>query len=368
MEFMCPGFMEWFCTTQAEVMCTTMMVSVRTRAGLGSPPEHFTTNSNESLNNLLKRKVDLKCSEWPQFNRILQGAVKEQQYEFEKALFGMGEYELVDEFKYLEVPHDKWIQMNVEQRKQKIQKAYTAKVQDSTGVLLALPSTENAESSSHKCLSVSIDDAKIGHVSQERIKGMWDKAEQLLSTEGFILPAAGAANTARQVASLTGQKSGKFEIPHIVYAHKHPVGMEVKSDCPVYQSAPNICQHALAAAEDLHILSDYLLWVCKTKKTLNVSQLISGSVPKDAGKKTSTRCKGAAKNRRKEPAEVTCVSLSLTCSIPVQESLLPTSLSSAANTIDFEEKSTILTSDCVSLSFPYNATRATTSVYQPVHH
>lgn len=265
-DSMCPGFMEWFCTTQAEVMCTTMIVSVRTRAGLGSPPEHFTTNSNESLNNLLKRKVDFKRSEWPQFNRILQGAVKEQQDEFEKAIFGMGEYELVDEFKYLEVPHDKWIQMNVEQRKQKIQKACSAKVQDSTGVLLALSSTENAESSSHKCLSVSIDDAKIGHVSQERIKGMWDKAEQLLNTEGFILPAAGAANTARQVASLTGQKSGKFEIPHNVCAHKHPEGMEVKCDCPVYQSAPNICQHALAAAEDLHILSDYLLWVRKTKK------------------------------------------------------------------------------------------------------
>ena len=104
---------EWFCTTQAEVMCTNMIVYVRTLAGLGSPIEHFTTNSNESLNNLLKRKVDFKCSEWPQFNRILQGAVKEQQDEFEQAIFGMGEYELVDKFKYLEVPHDKWIQMNV---------------------------------------------------------------------------------------------------------------------------------------------------------------------------------------------------------------------------------------------------------------
>ena len=85
-----------------------------------------------------------------------------------------------------------------------------------------------------------------------------------------------------------------------------------------------ICQHALAAAEDLHILSYYLLWVHKTKKTLNVSQLISSSVPIDAGKKPSTRHKGAAKTKRKEPAEVTCVSLSLTRSIPVQNSLLPT--------------------------------------------
>lgn len=87
-----------------------------------------------------------------------------------------------------------------------------------------------------------------------------------------------------------------------------------------------------------------------------MSQLISGSVPKEAGKKPSIRRKGAAKTRRKEPAEVTCIPLSLTHSIPVQESLLPTSLSSTADTIDFEEQSTILPSDCVSLSFPYSAT------------
>ena len=108
-------------------------------------------------------------------------------------------------------------------------------------------------------------------------------------------PAAGAANTARQVASLTGQKSRKFETPHYVYTTKHPVGMEVKCDCSVYRSS-NICQHALAAAEDLHILSGYLLWVRKTKKGVNVSQLISSSVPKDAGKKPSSRRKGAAKS------------------------------------------------------------------------
>lgn len=110
-ELLCPGFIEWFLSTQAEVMCTTMIASVRTRAGLGSPLGRFTTNSNESLNNL-KRKVNFKCSEWPQFNMTLQVVVKEQHAEFEKAIFGLGEYELLDECKYLEVSHHKWIQMN----------------------------------------------------------------------------------------------------------------------------------------------------------------------------------------------------------------------------------------------------------------
>ena len=266
-ELLSPGFIDWFINTKAEVMCSTMIASVRTRAGLGCLPRRFTTNSNESLNNLLKRKVDFRRSEWPQFNKTLQAVVKEQQDEFQKAIFGMGEYELLDEFKYLEVPHHKWVQLNAEQRKQKIQKACSAKISGSADVLVPLPPIEHVESSSSiRHLSVNATDAKIEHVSQERAASMWDKAEQLLNTDGFILPAAGAASTARQVASLTGQKSGKFETPHYVCSTKHSVGVEVKCGCPVYRSSPNICQHALAAAEDLHILSDYLLWVRKTKK------------------------------------------------------------------------------------------------------
>lgn len=85
-------------------MCSTMIASLHTRAGLGSPPGRFTVNSNKSLNNLLERKVDFRHTEWLQFNKTLQAVVKEQQDEFENAILGLGEYELVDEFKYLEVP------------------------------------------------------------------------------------------------------------------------------------------------------------------------------------------------------------------------------------------------------------------------
>ena len=96
--------------------------------GLGKPPRQFTTNNNESLNNVLKRKVDFKKTEWPRFNKILRSFTEEQQTEFEKSIFGEGEYELVDEFKCLEVPHLRLIQMNRDQRKAKIKQAYNAKI------------------------------------------------------------------------------------------------------------------------------------------------------------------------------------------------------------------------------------------------
>lgn len=58
-------------------------------------------------------------------------------------------------------------------------------------------------------------------------------------------------------------------------SYQRKVGTEVKCDCPVYRSSPNLCQHALAAAEDMNILPDYIQWIHKIKKTLNLSQLVA---------------------------------------------------------------------------------------------
>ena len=102
-------------------MCSSMIASVRSMAGLGSPPKSFTTN-NESLNHLLKQKVDYKRNEWPAFNKLLRELCEQQQRECEKAVFGGGEYELVEEFKNQEVPHSMWIRMSPEQRQKQIEK------------------------------------------------------------------------------------------------------------------------------------------------------------------------------------------------------------------------------------------------------
>ena len=92
-EKLCMEFPEWFSLHEAEFFCSSMLASVHTLAGLGNPPEYYTTNANESLNHVLKRKVDFKRSEWPQFNEILFTAVKERQEEFAKAVFSQGQYE-----------------------------------------------------------------------------------------------------------------------------------------------------------------------------------------------------------------------------------------------------------------------------------
>ena len=68
----------------------------------------------------------------------------------------------------------------------------------------------------------------------------------------------------------------------------------------MYSSTLKVCQHSLAAAEDMKVLSDYLLWVGKIKgPALNLSNLIASEVPQSSGQKGSTNCKkGVPKGKR----------------------------------------------------------------------
>ena len=295
-ESQCKGFHEWFSLHEAELFCSSLLKSVRSLAGLGNPPQCYTTNGNESLNNLLKRKANFKRHEWPQFHEILYSVIKEQETEFVKAIFSQGEYEMIMEYKHLQVTHLNWIQMNSGQRQARIERAQRAKLHDELRDLSASEASSSVQIS--KQLSIDVEDARISHVSQERVENMWKKAEELLSIDGLVLPSAGATNTARQVASLSAFKSGKTETPHNVTSQQRKIGTEVKCDCPVYRSSPNLCQHALAAAEHMNVLPDYIRWIRKTKKTLNLSQLVADHIPSNAGQKPTSRRKGALPRER----------------------------------------------------------------------
>ena len=61
------GFYDWFCRHQCDPIVSGMLRNVREDAGLGVPPAPFTTNASESLNAVLKRKVNYKKNELPEF-------------------------------------------------------------------------------------------------------------------------------------------------------------------------------------------------------------------------------------------------------------------------------------------------------------
>ena len=71
-----PCFYNYFSQYQADVVRYHLRKDLREASGLGSPPAQFTTNGSESINAALKRKVNHKESECPQFNENLKAYVQ----------------------------------------------------------------------------------------------------------------------------------------------------------------------------------------------------------------------------------------------------------------------------------------------------
>ena len=109
-----------------------MLKPVRQEAGLGLPPSTFTLNTCESINAVLKRKVDFKKNELPTFVTHLKQLAEEQEREVERAIVGRGKYQFV---KVLEVKEVDWFRMTKEQRKKHMHKVATAQLK--SGVVLS---------------------------------------------------------------------------------------------------------------------------------------------------------------------------------------------------------------------------------------
>ena len=91
-------------------------------AGLGDPPEEFTTNTCESINAVVKSKVEYKKSDLPHFLMQMKELIDEQEKEVEMAVHKCGKYEFEDDYRHLEVPEAKWFRMTPQQRKRHLQK------------------------------------------------------------------------------------------------------------------------------------------------------------------------------------------------------------------------------------------------------
>ena len=61
------GFYDWFVQHKSDVIKSTMSTPVREKAGLGCPPQPFTTNPSEAINAVIKNQVNYKCHQLIQF-------------------------------------------------------------------------------------------------------------------------------------------------------------------------------------------------------------------------------------------------------------------------------------------------------------
>ena len=117
------SFTEWFLRYKSKAVKEGLLRSNRQRAGLGDPPSQFTTNASESMNALIKMKMDYKKHELPVFLDKLKEVIDEQERELERAVLDRGKYQFSTEYQYLVKKQNDWfMKMSCGQREAHLKK------------------------------------------------------------------------------------------------------------------------------------------------------------------------------------------------------------------------------------------------------
>ena len=348
-------FVSWFKVNKESVIKKCMLKPVREKAGLGKPPTAFTTNASESINALIKKKVDYKRNELPVFLKELKEAIDEQDNEISRALIGRGKYTVRSELKRFQKTETQWFtKMKESERIHHIQKFSSAtlsvsKKGSSAGRSSAgrsetaqnlvsdepscsyEPSCSTYEPSSScgpSCLtyepsrssepfnssssedepsdrkkvkrqlvfpslSIAVEDfSESVTVPTTVLDGIWEKACTLLNTHNAIAVAPGLDVKSHSVMSYSGNR------PHIVSVKS--TGQHVcDKSCGNWNSL-GICAHTVAVAEVNCELSRFVSWFCKDKKKPSLTKLILTGMPEGTGRKGG---KSAPQRRKRQPTE-----------------------------------------------------------------
>ena len=284
------GIYDWFLQYKASVMKTTMIKSIREEACLGIPPEPFTTNASETINSVIKVHVSYKPSQLMEFVGKLKELIDEQEREVERAVIRRGKYRLKEEYAFLEVNESDWFKMTQEQRRAHLKKVSQAAVKPK---VIAKAPDPNASTSGHTPLALAADveavSASVG-IPLSVLKGIWDKAQELLVTTNSICSAPGYPADAKMVESGSGKR------PHLVVACK---GGQFKCDdeCLNFKLT-GICSHTVAVAHLNNSLQQFISWFTKAKKKPNFTKVAVHDMPAGRGRKGT---QAPRKRKKQEP-------------------------------------------------------------------
>ena len=127
------SFTKWLLQYKNAAIKEGLLRCNRQRAGLGDPPSQFTTNASESVNALLKNKMDYKKHELSVFLDKLKEVIDEQERELERAIIGRGKYEFCTDFQYLVKKESDWfLKMSGVQREAHLKKVAKANLRKVT--------------------------------------------------------------------------------------------------------------------------------------------------------------------------------------------------------------------------------------------
>jgi len=245
-----------------------MLKDLRTSVGLGSPPAIFNTNCSESTNAVIKRKVDYKATEWPQFNDALKEIVEGQREEAIRSLSGRARYRVCKGYKYLQFAPQKWATMSPEQRQDVIKQFPVRPSRATTHSESALgTSSEFGSTSSSRGKPLWVDPEKTGitSVPLATLKEIWAKAAEYASSTGDVVPAPGNHPKAKIVSSRSNVA------PYFVCAQSSGQ-YTCDSTCLQWKSS-QICSHSVAVAAIDGDLEAFVKWYVDTHQLPNFTTL-----------------------------------------------------------------------------------------------
>ena len=159
-----PGFYEWFTRNKMTTIMQTMMKPVREEAGLGSPPEPFTTDASKTVNSIIKSHVSYKPSQLMELTEKLREAIDEQEREVERAVIGRGKFRFKEECQRLQVDETQRFKMKPEQHQAHLRKVVTTSVNTSTSDNVTHTGGDSSQTKNISPLSLSFD---VSPVSEE---------------------------------------------------------------------------------------------------------------------------------------------------------------------------------------------------------
>ena len=184
--------------------------------------------------------------------------MKDQESEFECAVIGRGKYKLGQEYCHLEVSENKWFGMSLSERLAHIRVVSEAPIIRQSQSQPKPTSALTPISAASLCVSLS-QISPIVPIPHDVLAGIWDKAVELLSTEGAIASAPGIQPRLGQFSrsgfhTVVPGKGGTFKC----------------ENCPNFKS----------------VGSQFIACLKKSKGTPNVTKLVTSDMPSSRGRKS----------------------------------------------------------------------------------
>ena len=254
-----------------------MIRPVRQRAGLGSPPDRFTTNRSEQTNRSIQEfvKSESKGKKVDEFTFCvaLSKLINQQEQAIELAILGLGEYKLRDKFKHLGVSSQDWEGMRDEQKKKVLDRLHKVSMDEASSNTTKISKIIRRNDNT---IMEQLLDSGVDWIPREILCSIVDKAMALVNKEGAV---SLHGNDTIVVESASNPRK-----PHVV--NLYPNG-KTGCDCAGFLSS-SVCAHSVAACVKQKRIPGFCKWLSSTKRNIggiNFSKAITFGMPKGRGRK-----------------------------------------------------------------------------------